>query len=209
MLLGLIADVHEAVELLREALDEFRKRGVAETVFLGDVCEMNRRLDETVALLRGAGVVGVWGNHDFGLCHEITDETRKLFSADVLAYTQTLTGTLVRDDCLFTHVEPWLDANDQLQLWYFEGVPDTCAKLARCFDAAPQRVLISGHVHQWFLASPGGPIDWDGASPTWLRPPDRYYLVVAALVHGWCATYETTTGELRPIRLTGPLPRRH
>src|SRR5262249_47781872 len=208
MLLGLIADVHEAVDLLREALDEFRRRDVAETVFLGDLCGMHQRLEATVALLREAGVVGVWGNHDFGLCHAITDEMRKLFPPDLLDYTQTLTGTLIREDCLFTHVEPWLDANDALQLWYFEGLPDTPVKLARCFDASPQRVLISAHVHRWFLASPAGPIEWDGASRVYLRPPGRYYLVVDALVHGWCATYETTTGELTPIRLSGPLPRR-
>jgi hypothetical protein len=112
----------------------------------------------------------------------------------------------LRDDCRFTHVEPWLDAHDLAQLWYFEGLPDTPAKLARSFDAVPQRVLISGHIHRWFLASPAGPIDWDGRSTVWLRPPQRYYLVVDALVHGHCALYDTKTGELEPITLTGPLP---
>src|SRR4051812_45199258 len=142
MLLGLIADVHEADWLLREALDEFRRRGAAQTVFLGDVCGMHQRLEATVALMREASVVGVWGNHDFGLCHGVDDETRKLFSPELLAYAVTLKGTLVIDDCLFSHVEPWLDANDLMQLWYFEGVPDTPEKLARCFAAAPQRVLV-------------------------------------------------------------------
>jgi hypothetical protein len=42
----------------------------------------------------------------------------------------------------------------------------------------------------------------------WLRPPGRYNHVVDALVHGWAATYDTTTGELVPIRLKGELPRR-
>ena len=47
-----------------------------------------------------------------------------------------------------------------------------------------------------------------GGSRVWLRPPGRYYLVVDALVHGWAATYDTTTWELVPIRLKGELPRR-
>jgi hypothetical protein len=70
----------------------------------------------------------------------------------------------------------------------------------------PQRVLISGHVHRWFLATPQGPIDWDVHSRIWLRPPQRYYLVVDALVLGQCAIYDTTTGELEPITLSGPRP---
>ncbi len=208
MRLGLLADIHEAVDLLREALGLFQRRGVDEVVCLGDICGMHDHLEETVSLLRQAGAVGVWGNHDFGLCYAVDDYARGRYPAELLAYTTTLEGRLVRDDCLFTHVEPWLDPYDVLQLWYFEGLPNTPGKLARCFAAVPQRVLLSGHVHRWFLASPRGPIDWDGTSAICLRPPERYYLVVDALVHGWCAIYETTTGELEPIRLAGPLPRR-
>jgi hypothetical protein len=207
MRLGLLADVHEAADLLREALAVFEQQRVDEVVLLGDFCGMHDHLEETVALLKKAGVVGVWGNHDFGLCHAVDPSARERYSAELLAYTTTLQGRLVRDDCLFTHVEPWLDPYDITQLWYFEGLPETPEKLARSFDAVPQRVLVSGHVHRWFLASPRGPIDWDGTSRICLRPPERYYLVVDALVHGWCAVYETTSGELAAIRLAGSLPR--
>jgi predicted phosphodiesterase len=207
MRLGLLADIHEAVDLLREALALFRRHGVDEVVSLGDFCEMHQHLDETVRLLRDAGAVGVWGNHDFGLCQPTGTALDGRFAAEVLAWTTSMQPHLVRDDCLFTHVEPWLDGNDLVQLWYFEGLPDTPEKLARSFDAVPQRVLFSGHVHRWFLASPRGPIDWDGRTPIHLRPPERYYLVVDALVHGRCAIYETTTGELTPLTLSGPVRR--
>jgi predicted phosphodiesterase len=206
MRLGLLADIHEAVDLLREALGLFRRHGVDEVISLGDFCGMHEHLEETVTLLRDAGVVGVWGNHDFGLCRPAGPSIGERVPADLLAWTTTMQPRLLRDDCLFTHVEPWLDANDLMQLWYFDGLPDTPAKLARSFDAVPQRVLISGHVHRWFLASPRGPIDWDGRSRIHLRPPGRYYLVIDALVHGHCAIYETTTGELVPVTLSGPLP---
>ena len=76
MLLGLLADIHEAVEPLREALGVFARLGVEEVVVLGDICETHRRLEETVSLLREARAVGVWGNHDFGLCRDITDDVR-------------------------------------------------------------------------------------------------------------------------------------
>jgi predicted phosphodiesterase len=201
MRLGLIADIHEAVEPLAEALDHFAQQRVDAVVHLGDICRMHRRLDETVSLLQMGQVAGVWGNHDYGLCRDVNDDARRLFSPAVLDYMGTLQPTLTRADCLFTHVEPWLDANDLLQLWYFEGLPDTPAKLARCFAAVPQRVLFSGHVHAWFLAGEDGPIPWDGTSPARLKPPWRYLVVVNALVSGHCAVYDTDSGELVPVRL--------
>ena len=55
MRLGLLADIHEAVELLEQALELFRREGVDEVVHLGDVCAMNRHLGPTTDLLRPAG----------------------------------------------------------------------------------------------------------------------------------------------------------
>jgi predicted phosphodiesterase len=202
MLLGLLADIHEAVEPLREALGLFAAHGVQEVIVLGDICRMHRRLGETVDLLREARAVGVWGNHDFGLCRDIDDDIRRRFAPSILAYTQTLQPTLVREDCLFTHVEPWLDANDLAQLWYFDSPPRTPEGFARIFDAVPQRVLFSGHVHRWSLATPDGSVEWGGTAPIRLTPPGRYFVVVGAVVAGHAAMYETTTGDLIPLRLT-------
>jgi len=202
MLLGLLADIHEAVEPLREALGLFARHGVEEVIVLGDICRMHRRLGETVALLQGVGAVGVWGNHDFGLCRDIGEEVRRRFAPAILEYTTTLEATLLREDCLFTHVEPWLDANDLAQLWYFEPAPRTPAEFARSFDAVPQRVLFSGHVHRWSLATPEGPVAWDGDGPIRLAPPGRYFVTVGAVVAGHAALFETTTGELIPLRLS-------
>src|SRR5262249_34164874 len=109
--------------------------------------------------------------------------------------------TLVRDDCLFSHVEPWLNPHDVLQLWYFDGPPDTPEKLARSFNAAPQRVLFSGHMHRWLLACEEGVLPWQGDCPIALAPPRRYLVTVHPLALGHAAIYDTTSGELRPVRL--------
>jgi len=201
MRLGLLADVHEALTPLRHALRLFEQAQVKEIVFLGDLCCMHKHLIETVRLLREAGVVGVWGNHDFGLCQEVNDRIRRDFDPEILAFTTTLQPRLVRDDCLFTHVEPWLDPMDITQLWYFEGLPDSPEKIARCFQAAPQRLLISGHNHCWFLATPSGPLAWHGERPIQLAPPERYMLILHALCRGHAAIYDTETGWLTPLRL--------
>jgi predicted phosphodiesterase len=201
MRLGLIADIHEAVEPLQEALDLFARNGVDEVLHLGDVCRMHRRLGETVALLAKGNVAGVWGNHDYGLCREVDDETRRRFSPAVTEYMGSLEPAQIRADCLFTHVEPWLDAHDVVQLWYFEGAPDTPEKLARSFAAVPQRVLFSGHQHAWLLGTPDGLISWDGTTPVRLAPPQRYLVVLHALVSGHCAIYDTISGDLVPLRV--------
>jgi predicted phosphodiesterase len=201
MLLGLLADIHEAVEPLREALARFRELGVEEVIHLGDVCRMHRRLDETCRVLAEAGVEGVWGNHDLGLCRAADEEVRRKFTPGVLDCMGRLQPHLVREDCLLSHVEPWLDANDIFQLWYFDGLPDTPQKLARCFDAVPQRVLFSGHNHRWFLATPEGPCEWQGECAIRLAPPVRYLLILHAVVLGHCATYDTATHLFTPIRL--------
>lgn len=204
MRIGLLADIHEAVPQLRQALERFRDLAVDEVVVVGDICAMHERLAETVALLREARAVGVWGNHDFGLCQPDGPTLGRLFSADELAYMRTLGPILVRDDCLITHVEPWLDPNDLAQLWYFDGVPDTVEKLARCFNAVPHRVLISGHVHRWLLGTPDGVLSWAGEEPIYLRRPTRYLLQMHAVCRGHCAIYDTKSTKLTPLTLDGP-----
>ena len=70
MKLGLITDIHEHVVTLRRALEHLAELRVDKIVMIGDVVEMGRRLEGTCQLLADAQVVGVWGNHDFGLCSE-------------------------------------------------------------------------------------------------------------------------------------------
>lgn len=208
MRLGLLADIHEAVPALQAALALFARLSVDKVVHLGDVCRMHSRLEETCRVLEDAGVEGVWGNHDLGLCREVDDGVRTHFSPGVLRYMGTLGPTLACADLLCTHVEPWLDPTDIFQLWYFGGLPDTPEKLARSFGAVPQRLLFSGHVHRWFLATPDGPCEWAGDGPIRLAPPRRYLLILHALVEGHCAIYDTDTFALTPLRLAVTPPAR-
>jgi predicted phosphodiesterase len=145
MQIGIVADIHEAIEPLRHALAEFRSRGVEVVINLGDACDTFTpvgRSSDVVALLRGAGAVGVWGNHDVGLCNQVSDKVRPDTDPAVLAYME---------DCRFSHIEPWLDATRVENLWYFDGAPDTPEKAARSFTAVPERFLFVGHFHRWLV----------------------------------------------------------
>jgi predicted phosphodiesterase len=205
MRLGLLADVHEAIPQLCEALGRFRPLAVDEVVVLGDICGMHQHLAETLTLLRDARAVGVWGNHDFGLCRPIEGSILAArYSSELLAYARTYQPRLVRADCHFSHVEAWLNPESLEDLWFFDGMPTTPERLARSFDAVPQRVLFSGHVHRWFVATPEGPLAWDTAGPLMLRRERRWYVTVHAVCLGFAAVYDTDTCELLPLVLTPP-----
>jgi len=106
MRLGLIADIHEQVEFLRAALDRFRQEHVDRVVVLGDVFEMGERIEEICRLLAEAQAVGVWGNHDFGLCSDPSDDVRSRYPALVTDYMTTLRPRLEVDGCYFAHIDP-------------------------------------------------------------------------------------------------------
>jgi predicted phosphodiesterase len=90
MKLGLITDIHEQVELLRRALDRFAKERVDQVVVIGDVFAMGERIEETCRLLAGANAIGVWGNHDFGLCFEPSEFVRSKYPDYVIDYPRFL-----------------------------------------------------------------------------------------------------------------------
>jgi len=75
MRLGILADIHEDIEGLTRALDQLRREAVDRVVVLGDLFDTGERVEATVDLLAEAGAVGVWGNHDLGLCDGPSERT--------------------------------------------------------------------------------------------------------------------------------------
>ena len=199
MRLGILADIHEHTRQLQRAIAVLRQHGVERFVVLGDVFEMGKRMEETVGLLQEVGAVGVWGNHDIGLCFDPDDRVCERYSAAVLAFMGSLQPRLEAGGCLFTHVEPWLDPHRVEDLWYFDGPPDSPEKLARSFAAVPHRVLFIGHFHRWLLGTPGGLLPWRGEGPVRLEGDKRYLAVVHAVWDGNYALFDTEANELVPF----------
>jgi predicted phosphodiesterase len=200
MRLGILADIHEDARHLQRALEQFRQEGVDQIVLLGDVVDMGRRLEQVVALLAEANVVGVWGNHELGLCHEPDERTRALFAGPVLDFMQALRPHLEVEDCLFTHGLPFWDTTDPA-IYYLGGWPDDPENLARGFQASGHRVFFLGHFHRWLLATPQGCRAWGGEASVPLDAATRWLVVVAAVCDGWCAVYDTAAGRLTPRHL--------
>ena len=198
MKLGLLTDIHENNGILRLALDDLTRHEVDQVVVLGDLFRTGEHIDDTCRILSAANAVGVWGNHDFGLCYEPTQSLRDRFPASTIDFMTSLLPRLVIEDCHFTHVEPWLNPKVITDLWYYDGPPDKHGKLDRIFRAVSYRMLFTGHFHKWILAKRDTVVDWHAARPIVLEPPERFFVVVGALCYGWWAIYDTTTGELTP-----------
>ncbi len=201
MKLGIVSDIHEAVDLLERALTRFGREGVERVVVLGDLFETGPRIDATVALLEAAGAVGVYGNHDHGLAVEPSDFVRERFPARVLDFMGTLRPRLEVDGSLFAHREPWLDGSDVAQIWHVDDEPLTPSLVARSFEATPHRSIFVGHFHRWHAFSRRGPLPWLGQSPLALPEDGPALVVVNAVCEGYAATFETTSGLLVPCDL--------
>ncbi|MGE5179744.1 MAG: metallophosphoesterase family protein [Bacteroidota bacterium] len=159
MLIGIVADIHDAVQPLARALAILRERGAQRIVTLGDAFETIEPGSPgpgVARLLAGVEAAGVWGNHDYALSHDVPNEVRKQADPALLAFSTRLQPQLVVEGCRFCHIEPWKDPFDLMDLWSFDSFPET--------------------------------------------PPDRYLVLVPAVLRGSCALFDTERSELTMIR---------
>ncbi|MBA4062514.1 MAG: hypothetical protein C0501_02185 [Isosphaera sp.] len=204
MRIGVVTDIHDDVDKLAAALAALRADGVDATVSLGDTSDLHGAWEDAAgvaALLERSGAVGVWGNHDHGLCRDVGDEARARFPAETLAYLATMRPRLELGGCHFSHVEPFLDPESVGDLWAFGGRPEDAGRAARSFAAVPHRVCLLGHFHRWLALSDAGPVGWDGTSPLTFEPGRRYLVVVAPLFAGAFAVVDTDRWVLEPRRV--------
>jgi len=196
MRLGLLADIHEGVEPLRAAVRELTARRVDAFVMLGDVLDAGARAEETVAVLAALPGLGVWGNHDFGLCGDVGSAVGQ-FSPSVLEYFARLRPWAELDGCRFQHIDPGLDPASITDLWAFQSPSQRLAS----FRTSGWRRAFMGHLHAWQLYSDEQPLTWQGESELRLEPERSYLTVVHAVIHGWCALLDTTSDTLEPVRV--------
>ncbi|HSQ57692.1 MAG TPA: metallophosphoesterase family protein [Gemmata sp.] len=205
MRIGIVTDIHDEVAKLAAALSELQKRGVDAIVSLGDTSDLHGKCEDIAGVasaLRSFGAIGVWGNHDYGLCRDISEETRLRFPAEVLEYMATMRPRLELGGCHFTHVEPWLDTENIEDLWCIEGDPEDPERLEKSFAAVQQRALFIGHFHRWTAISDKGKLEWNGGTRLTFEPDRRYLVIVGPLFRGDFAIIDTDQWILEPISLS-------
>jgi predicted phosphodiesterase len=202
MRIGLVTDIHNQAAELERALAALLEHGVERIVTLGDTCDAFAPAEgaaSVVAQLRAAGAIGVWGNHDFTLCRIVPESVRRRYDPAVLEFMAGMQPWLEIDDCRFSHEEPYVDPHDPLQLWSIDEDLDLLDRANRSFAAAPHRCFFLGHYHRWLVATPLGRIDWAGRAPLVLEKSQRYFVVIAPVMLGWCAVLDTSAAVLHPI----------
>lgn len=201
MRLGLLADIHEETNLLRAAIKRLRYEGVDRFVTLGDVFETGQHLEETIKILYEIQPLAVWGNHDFGLCRDVSDWTRNRFPESVLEFFADYKPELEIDGCLFRHIEPHLNAESLEDLWGYGGEGELEPALA--LAAVPHRRVFMGHLHRWAVLTAEAELDWDRSTPFQFGRETRYLVVVHAVQQGQCAIYNTALDVLTPFDVSG------
>ncbi|MFO0957837.1 MAG: metallophosphoesterase family protein [Isosphaeraceae bacterium] len=206
MRLGLVTDMHNHVAELAAALEAFRSGGVDRVISIGDACDAFGRgagIDEVARLLDQCGASGVWGNHDFTLCRDVSEANRRRFSAGVLEFMARMQPRLVVGGCHFSHKDASIDPFDIDQLWEIDGDDrplDLMARARRGFLATDAALQFVGHYHRWWAATPSGPLAWAGEGPLHFPPGVRYFVGVAPVCDGWCGILDTDRRILEPYR---------
>src|SRR5262245_58790642 len=84
--LGILADIHEHSRRLQKAIAVLQEHGAERFVVLGDVFDTGKRIEKTVRLLEEVNAVGVWGNHEAGLCFDTDARLCERYGAGVLGF---------------------------------------------------------------------------------------------------------------------------
>lgn len=200
MRIGILADIHGHVANLRQVIDHLRREKVDVFVILGDVIYDTRDATETVSLLRDCGAIGVWGNHELGLCVDPEDEVREMYTDDVMEFFSTLKSHFELGEFLFSHTIPSQDASDPAE-YCLAPKPEEEGALDKSFSQFSHRVMMAGHFHRWFAATPDGQIAWNGKDPIELDSNTRYFFVIHAVMDGWTAILDGDQNILTPIQL--------
>lgn len=198
---GILADIHGRFDNLSAAIELLLEQGAEEFIVLGDVIDCSRGAVETVELLNQYPVTGVWGNHELGLCHDVTDSIRERYSPEVMEFFGRLQSHVQFDEVLVSHALPQHDPTDPAA-YYTNLRPGEDGALDATFSEHTQRLFLVGHFHRWFAATTAGPLNWLGESPLRFDPEQRYLVVVHAVMQGWCALLDDEEGVLTPLNVS-------
>lgn len=149
--IGIPADVHEEVGPLKQAPAVLRAERVDRVVVLGDVFYHGRNAAETVDLLNAAGAVGVWGNHDMGLCVDPEPALPARFPDRVVDFARSPAPRLEVGGCLFCQGPAHWEADDP-SACYMNEPPEKAVARAESFAATAVVERSRGNPRSGFAA---------------------------------------------------------
>jgi predicted phosphodiesterase len=168
---AVFSDVHGNLPALEAVLEDVGRRGIAQTICLGDLVGYGPSPNEVALRVRDLGVPTLMGNYDQGIgfetgdcgCVYKTDEqraegaislawTQEVVSADVKAYLRTLEDRFLlrtpRGELLAVHGSP-----RRINEYLFEDRP--ASAMERMAQEYPYRAILFGHTHLPYTRSVG------------------------------------------------------
>ncbi|AMV71557.1 hypothetical protein JCM30471_03890 [Desulfuromonas carbonis] len=149
---GLISDPHACVAPLREALEIFRRKGVATILCAGDIAGYGVELVATVELLRASGCRAVRGNHDLWHLERLAPEEGGAAEAYLRTLPLRLELTLAGAALILVHASPPASLLDGIRLRDETGalIPEAVGAWRERLAGLGDAVLVVGHTHQVF-----------------------------------------------------------
>jgi len=145
MKLGLISDVHAAVDPLREALTLFRQHHVDTTICVGDIAGYGEELEI------------ISGNHDIWYLDTPIPEEKKWIKDFFSTLPETLDFSAEGKQIHIVHASPPNSNMKGIKLLDEQGeiMPDRKSQWSKNLEKFGYDVLIVGHTHQVFAEKLG------------------------------------------------------
>ncbi|WP_203076775.1 metallophosphoesterase family protein [Falsiroseomonas ponticola] len=206
MRLGVIADIHGNAVALEAVLGALRQRGVAEVVNLGDLVSGPLWPAETLALLRGAGIPSLRGNHDRWVAEGVGGASDHFAGAALTAGERAGLGGLPvhlrpLPGVLAFHARP--DDDDAYLLEDVAGgrlVPASGAAVAARLGPTAEGLILCAHSHQAAIRQlPDGRVVVNPGSvgmPAYDDPTPPAHASVTGAPHARFAVLEVEEGRL-------------
>jgi putative phosphoesterase len=150
--IGLISDVHATPAPLYEALELFRREGVAAVLCAGDVAGYGNELEATARLLIESGCQVVLGNHDLWQLQRSDCGLDQATSAWLGSLPAQLEFTVAGLQISMVHASPPDSLLEGIRLLDEEGrlLAAEQARWSESLCDVPADVLVVGHTHQVF-----------------------------------------------------------
>jgi predicted phosphodiesterase len=166
---------------MRRALERCRDEGVETIALLGDLFDRHEQADNSIEVLSGWDVVGVYGNHEretvlAAMAGEIELREQTLHVLSILQEEVAI------DDVLLTHEVPHWGPVDPVARMFARG-PEANGQ-----HPLP-RVTFTGHTHYRQVRDERGMLD-TGRGAVTLDPTRRYLINPGALLTGQYAIWD-------------------
>lgn len=190
MLVGILADSHGDVAMLRRGIEALKRRDAGMLIHLGDVADTLKldSVDECVELLIRNEISGVMGNHEYSLVMHHFKRYPDRFSEATKNYVRSLPQRLEMLGVCFTHFSP-----DGGAYGLFAPTDDKNYEGTLRSSAWP--VLVNGHSHEpRIYRQLDGTVrraEFEVSVPFELEEGARYVLTCGALEDRYCALYDS------------------